>query len=102
VLIVYHRQHGEQLHGDETMAKNIDTLAARLGTEVIAELPPVGGGAFGAAQLARIVEQLRSRLVPGQGLRAGRPTDAKWVHHPKVPMSAATAWRLTRLAEWVT
>jgi hypothetical protein len=81
------------------MAKNIDIIAGRLGAEVIAQLPEVGGGAFGAARLAHIIEQLRSRLVPGQGRRAGRPTEPKWVRHPKVPMSAATERRLIRLAE---
>ena len=81
------------------MAKNIDTIADRLGAKVIAQVPEVGGGAFGAARLARIVEQLRSRLVPGQGRRAGRPTEAKWVRRPKVPMSVATEQRLVRLAE---
>jgi hypothetical protein len=80
------------------MAKNIDTIAGRLGAKVIARLPETGGGAFGAARLARIVEQLRSRLVPGQGRRAGRPTDARWVRRPKVPMSAVTERRLARLA----
>src|SRR5215471_11202532 len=80
------------------MAKNIDTIASRLGAKVIAQVPEVGGGAFGAARLTRIVEQLRSRLVPGQGRRAGRPTVAKWVRHPKVPMSKATERRLIGLA----
>jgi hypothetical protein len=56
-------------------------------------------GAFGAARLARIVADLQARLEPGQGLRPGRPTDASWVRHPKVPMSEATRRRLTRLAE---
>jgi hypothetical protein len=80
------------------MAKNIDTIAGRIGAKRIAQVPEVGG-AFGAARLARIIKQLQSRLVPGQGRRAGRPTDAKWVRHPKVPMSEATARRLNRLAE---
>ena len=81
------------------MAKNVDRIAQRLGAQVIAQVPEVGGGAFGAARLAGIIAQLQSRLVPGQGRRAGRPTDAKWVRHPKVPMSEATAQRLTRLAQ---
>jgi hypothetical protein len=81
------------------MARNINKIAGRLGAKVIAQVPEVGGGAFGAARLAQIIEELRSRLVPGQGRRAGRPTDARWVRHPKVPMSEATERRLTRLAE---
>jgi hypothetical protein len=81
------------------MAKNVRRIAGRLGAKVVNRLPDVGGGAFGAARLAAIVETLRRRLVPGQGRRAGRPTDPSWVHHPKVPMSKATERLLTRLAE---
>jgi hypothetical protein len=80
------------------MARNIDRIARQLGADIVAGVPDTGGGAFGAARLARIIEQLRSRLVPGQGRRAGRPTDARWVRHPKVPMSEATERRLIRLA----
>jgi hypothetical protein len=81
------------------MAKNSKTIANRLGAKVIAQVPEAGGGAFGAARLACIIEQLRSRLVPGQGRRTGRPTVANWARHPKVPMSEATKRRLARLAE---
>jgi hypothetical protein len=84
------------------MARNLDTIARQLGAEVIAQVPEVGPGAFGAARLARIIEQLRSRLAPGQGRRPGRPTDANWVRHPKVPMSEATERRLIRLAQQVS
>ena len=48
---------------------------------------------------ARIVETMQARLEPGQGRRPGRPTDASWVRHPKVPMSDATRHRLALLAE---
>lgn len=81
------------------MAKNIDKIAAGLGARVVGQVPDTGGGAFGAARLGKIVEAMKTRLVPGQGLRPGRPTDASWVRHPKVPMSEATRQRLTRLAE---
>ena len=84
------------------MAKHIEKIAAGLGAEIIGRVPDVGGGAFGVARLARIIETMRSRLQPGQGLRPGRPTDANWVEHPKVPMSVATKERLTRLAEQVS
>lgn len=79
-------------------AKHLDTIAGQLGASVIARLPDAGGGAFGAARLARIVEQLRNRLVPGQGRRPGRPTEPKWIRHPKVPMTSATERRLIKLA----
>ena len=81
------------------MARNIERIAAGLGAKVVARVPHTGGGAFGAARLARIVATIQARLEPGQGLRPGRPTDASWVRHPKVPMSDATRQRLARLAE---
>ena len=81
------------------MADNVNRIARRLGAKVVARVPEVGGGAFGAARLARVVEALQARLVPASGRRTGRPTDATWVHHPKVPMSEATERRLIRLAE---
>jgi hypothetical protein len=81
------------------VVKNIKQLAERLGAKVVARLPETGGGAFGAARLAKIYEDLRARLVPGQGKRAGRPSEANWIRRPKVPMSAATERKLTRLAE---
>jgi hypothetical protein len=84
------------------MAKNIEKIATGLGAEIIGQVPDTGGGAFGAARLARIIETMQSRLLPGQGRRPGRPTDANWVQHPKVPMSDATKQRLTRLAEQVS
>jgi hypothetical protein len=81
------------------MAKNIKRIADGLGAKILGKVPDTGGGAFGAARLVHIVESLRARLVPGQGKRAGRPSDATWVRHPKVPMSDATAQRLRLLAE---
>jgi hypothetical protein len=81
------------------MAKNIDKIASLLGARVIGQVPETGGGAFGAARLAQIVASLPARLEPGHGRRPGRPTNAAWVHHPKVPMSEETVRKLTRLAE---
>jgi hypothetical protein len=80
------------------MADNVNQLARRLGAKVVAQVLDTGGGAFGAARLAAIIANLQSRLVPARGRRTGRPTDATWVHHPKVPMSAETERRLIRLA----
>lgn len=80
------------------MVKNIDRIAEGLGAKVLGKVPEVGGGAFGAARLARAIETLRTRLVPGEGRRPGRPSDASWVRHPKVPMSEATERRLAKLA----
>jgi hypothetical protein len=84
------------------MAKNIKKIAANLGAEIIGQVPETGGGAFGAARMARIIETMQARLSPGQGRRPGRPTNANWVRHPKVPMSDATKERLTLLAEQIS
>jgi hypothetical protein len=81
------------------MARNIKRIAEGLGARVVGPVPITGGGAFGAARLARIVQTVQGRLVPGQGRRPGRPTDGSWVRHPKVPMSEATRRRLSLLAE---
>jgi len=80
------------------MAKNIDRIARKLRAEIVCQVPDVGGGAFGMARLTGIMAALQGRLQPGQGQRPGRPTDARWVHHPKIPMSAETEQRLGRLA----
>ncbi len=81
------------------MARNIEKIAAGLSAKVVARVPDTEGGAFGAARLALAVKTIQSRLEPGRGIRPGRPTNASWVQHPKVPMSNATKQRLTRLAE---
>ena len=81
------------------MGKNTDKYAAALGATRVINVPDTGGGAFGAARLGHIVATLQARLLPGQGRRPGRPTDASWVRHPKVPMSEATRQRLELLAE---
>lgn len=81
------------------MATRLDRIAEKLGATFVADVPDVGGGAFGAARLAGIVAALQSRLTPGQGLRPGRPTDPTWVASPKVPMSDATFRKLATLAE---
>ena len=81
------------------MAKNIQKLAEPLGAERVGQVPDVGGGAFGASRLARV---LQARLEPGRGQRPGRPTDASWTRHPKVPMSEATERKLAELAERIS
>ena len=84
------------------MAKNADKIVEILGAKIVARLPRTGGGAFDAARLATIVERLQARLAPSHGKRPGRPTDANWVHHPKIPMSKVTEQQLIRLAERIS
>src|SRR5437588_12800964 len=81
------------------MAKNVKKIADLLGAGVVAQVPEAGSGAFGAARLAGLVASLQARLEPSEGRRPGRPTDARWVRHPKVPMTNETARKLARLAE---
>jgi hypothetical protein len=81
------------------MGKNREKLAERLGAKIVGEAPDSGGGAFGMARMAQF---LHERLTPGQGDRPGRPTNPNWVVRPKVPMSAATARKLARIAAAVS
>jgi hypothetical protein len=81
------------------MAGNAQKLAKLLGAKVVGEVPDAGGGAFGAARLARCVAELRARLAPSRGRRPGRPTDASWARRAKVPMSEITARKLADLAQ---
>jgi hypothetical protein len=80
------------------MAGSIRKLAKLLGAEIVGEVTDTGGGAFGAARLARSVAELQARLTPSHGRRPGRPTDATWAHRAKVPMSEKTAQKLADLA----
>ncbi len=81
------------------MAKNIRRIAELLGADVVTEGPDVGGGVWGAARLAEIVQALQGRLEPGRGQRPGRPTDATWGHRAKIPMREMTARKIALLAE---
>ena len=80
------------------MAENLRKIADLMGAEVVGTVPEAGGGAFGAARLGRAVDSLRSRLRPTVGVRPGRPTDAAWTRHPKVPMTSRTEETLIRIA----
>src|ERR1019366_6477376 len=78
------------------MAKNIEKIAALVGGKIVGKVPNVGGGAFG---MARLGQDLQESPGASRGTRPGRPTDATWIHRPKVPMSAATARKLKVLAK---
>ncbi len=70
-----------------------EKIAARLGAAHFAELPDVGGGAFGLALLAeRLKERLDSRSRP-HGAGVG------WIMSSKVPMSPETERLLIAIAE---
>ena len=45
------------------MVKNIEKIADGLGAKVVSQVPNTGGGAFGAARLAKIVETIQARPV---------------------------------------
>jgi hypothetical protein len=77
------------------MAKNIETLAKKLGATVAGTVPDHSAGAFGMAALANT---LRERLEPSVGKRTGRPSNPAWSKRPKVPMAPETEERLKELA----
>lgn len=83
-------------NGETNVAKNVKRIAKKLGGTIVERLPNVGGGAFGAMRMAKLLQE---RLQPGQGKRLGRPGVANWTRRPKVPMSEATEQRLAELAE---
>jgi len=78
------------------MAKNVHRIAEKLGAVVQGGVPDTGGGALGMARLSEI---LARRLQPSEGLRPGRPSDPTWVTRGKVPMSADTKAKLSKLAD---
>jgi hypothetical protein len=80
------------------MAKNINELATKLGANVIAKIPDVGGGAFGANRIACVVAEIQKQLRPSEGKRPGRPTNPKWEVALKVPMSTEVETKLAGFA----
>lgn len=78
------------------MARNIDSIAGKLGATVVGQVPEYPPGAFGVARLAKI---LRDRLKPSEGKRPGRPSNPDWSRRSKVPMAVETEERLRLLAE---
>src|ERR1700683_2715318 len=78
------------------MPINPPEFAKMLGAEIVGEVSDVGGGPFGMARLAHLMQE---RLIPSRGERPGRSTNPSWVTRSKVPMSETTLQRLTELAE---
>lgn len=81
------------------MAKNIETLAKKLGATVVGTVPDYSAGAFGMAALANT---LRERLEPSVGKRPGRPSNPAWSKRPKVPMAPETEERLKELSQFLS
>lgn len=81
------------------MAKHAQQIAQKLGAKLRGKVSRATGGAFGAARMAKV---LTEKLAPSTGKRPGRPTNATWVKHPKVPMSEATHSQLRELAERIS
>ena len=77
------------------MARNIDTLAEKLGATVVGKAPDYSAGAFGIARLAKT---LRDRLQPSEGKRPGRPSNPDWRGRSKVPMGPKTEEQLKLIA----
>jgi hypothetical protein len=81
------------------MSRNVKKFAKALGAEIKDPVPEYSAGAFGAAKLARVMQD---RLVPSSGKRPGRPTAAGWTKRPKVPMAPETESRLKELARMMS
>lgn len=81
------------------MVRKIESVAAAMGAKVTGTIPEVGGGAFGAERIARILSE---RLAPSRGLRPGRPSNREWVKRPKVPMSEETFSVLVQFADEIS
>ena len=81
------------------MAKNIETLAKKLGATMAGTVPDYSAGAFGMAELANT---LKERLEPSIGKRPGRPSNPAWSRRPKVPMAPETEQRLKELASFLS
>lgn len=77
------------------MAKNIESLAQKLGATVMGTVPDYSAGAFGMVALAATLREL---LEPSVGKRPGRPANPAWSKRPKVPMAPETEQRLKELA----
>jgi len=69
------------------MASNTRKIAELLGAEVLGTIEETGGGAFGAARLAKMMATLQQQS-----------TTTFRDHHAAIPISEATARRLARLA----
>lgn len=78
------------------MARNIESIAGKMGATVVGQVPEYSPGAFGVARLSKI---LRDRLQPSEGKRPGRPSNPDWSRRSKVPMAEETEERLRLLAE---
>lgn len=78
------------------MARDVDSLAEKLGATVVGTVPDYSAGAFGIARLAKT---LRDRLQPSEGKRPGRPSNPDWHKRSKVPMGARTEEQLKAIAE---
>ena len=59
-------------------------------------VPDTGAGAFGAARLAHVVAAIQARLLPGQGLCPGRPTDVCSACPFGYCCEPGSAWESTR------
>ena len=63
------------------MAENIEKIAAGLGAEIIGQIPASGGGAVGAARLARIYHEMNVTLLSLNATRSNnlrRRTEGLW------------------------
>src|SRR5262245_38750551 len=80
------------------MADEMDDLARMFGAKIVGQVPDVGGGAPGAAYLAKIY-QARMREIGGQ--RQGGPAAQATARTLAVPTSETVFQALAELAQLV-
>jgi len=78
------------------VTKELEEIAQALGAEIVGEIPDVGGGAFGAARLARVYQQ---RIEEARGQRPPKQTSVELL---QIPVQETVARALEILAEWIS
>ena len=81
------------------MAKNIKSIADRLGAKIVGQVPNTGGGAFGAARLARMRREppgpagagTREATGPAERCQLGTPSQS--AHERRYPAASAPPGR---------
>lgn len=76
------------------MAKNIKKIAELLGAEIKGQVPHCGGGVFGAARLANIVDEIQRQDTSING--ANEATNSE---RHEITIDAFTAKMLEKMAE---
>lgn len=77
------------------MTEELQEIAEGLGAKIVGTIPDVGGGAFGAARLARLYQKRKE----AQGETSGQPTSERLL---EVAVGEGMVRNLERLADWLS